>query len=104
MYFAFSLFPWRAKEPTVFDRSSVALLLNIVSSSGINFFLQKLSTVQRKHRTRFLFPLICFSECEGGYDERVAENVEHLEELKTCARAEGLEDLVEFRTNIADGA
>ena len=39
----------------------------------------------------------------GGYDERVAENVEHLEELKQRARELGLEDLVDFRLNVADG-
>ncbi|CAM9407532.1 unnamed protein product [Ascophyllum nodosum] len=38
----------------------------------------------------------------GGYDERVAENVEHLEELKQRARELGLEDLVDFRLNVAD--
>lgn len=39
----------------------------------------------------------------GGYDKRVPENVEHLEELKAVAARLGLEDAVEFRTNVADG-
>ncbi|CAM9954708.1 unnamed protein product [Pylaiella littoralis] len=38
----------------------------------------------------------------GGYDKRVPENVQHLEELKAVAARLGLEDAVEFRTNVAD--
>ena len=41
--------------------------------------------------------------CSGGYDERVSENVEHLKELKARATEQGLEELVEFRTNVGDG-
>eukprot|EP00903_Cladosiphon_okamuranus_P011026 g10414.t1 len=40
----------------------------------------------------------------GGYDERVAENVEHLSELRAAAARHGVEEMVEFRTNIADDA
>lgn len=39
----------------------------------------------------------------GGYDERVSENVEHLQELKACVESLGLEACVEFRRNIGDG-
>lgn len=39
----------------------------------------------------------------GGYDERVPENVEHLSELRAVAAKHGVEGLVQFRTNIADG-
>ncbi|CAM9642599.1 unnamed protein product, partial [Sphacelaria rigidula] len=38
----------------------------------------------------------------GGYDDRVAENVEHLDELKAQVTALGLDDFVDFRRNIAD--
>eukprot|EP00904_Undaria_pinnatifida_P012594 jgi/Undpi1/8465/HiC_scaffold_25.g10932.m1 len=38
----------------------------------------------------------------GGYDERVSENVEHLQELRACAAKLGLTELVEFRTNVGD--
>lgn len=40
---------------------------------------------------------------EGGYDKRVPENVDHLSELEACAARLGLDSLVEFRTNVADG-
>eukprot|EP00752_Nemacystus_decipiens_P011475 g10188.t1 len=40
----------------------------------------------------------------GGYDQRVTENVEHLSELKAAAARSGVEDVVEFRTNVADDA
>lgn len=33
----------------------------------------------------------------------MAENVEHLDELKACVNALGLENSVEFRRNIGDG-
>ncbi|CAM9660557.1 unnamed protein product [Discosporangium mesarthrocarpum] len=38
----------------------------------------------------------------GGYDPRVAENVEHLEELRALVAALGLEGRVDFRVNIGD--
>ena len=38
----------------------------------------------------------------GGYDARVQENVEHLEELRTAAGAAGLTDAVVFLTSVSD--
>lgn len=38
----------------------------------------------------------------GGYDERVHENVEHLEELRVHAKKRGVEDIVKFYTKVPD--
>lgn len=38
----------------------------------------------------------------GGYDERVHENVEHLEELRAHAKKSGVEDVVKFYTKVPD--
>lgn len=37
--------------------------------------------------------------CSGGYDERLKENVEYLEELKSLAEKEGVSNRVNFITS-----
>lgn len=46
-----------------------------------------------------LSPLVGLS---GGYDVRLPENVEYLEELKAVAASEGISDCVHFLTSISD--
>lgn len=40
--------------------------------------------------------------CAGGYDARLAENVEHLHELKELARSEGISSNVTFVPSFSD--
>lgn len=63
-------------------------------------FLSRVMSKMNNHVILFaLVPL----RGTGGYDDRVAENVEHLDELKAQVTALGLDDFVDFRRNIADG-
>lgn len=43
-----------------------------------------------------------FSGLSGGYDVRLPENVEYLEELRRVALSEGISECVQFLTSISD--
>ena len=64
---------------------------------AIDTMVQVLQKVKDEEKRKDLRLVIA-----GGYDERVDENVEHLEELKAHAKKRGIDHLVKFYTKVPD--
>ncbi|ESQ27243.1 hypothetical protein EUTSA_v10019736mg [Eutrema salsugineum] len=103
------LLGWSSFDVILADQVSVVVpLLKLKKSSKVVFYCHFPDLLLAKHTTalrRVYRKPIDFIEEQttGGYDERLKENVEYLEELKSLAEKEGVSDRVNFITSCSTG-